>query len=328
MDQPAFLITIDTEGDNLWSRPRNVTSHNAQSLPRFQRMCEAYGFKPTYLCNHEMAKDPFNREFGTDIVNREAGEIGMHLHAWDSPPLTPLTADDAIYQPYLIDYPVDVMRNKIDFMTKLLEDTFGNRPVSHRAGRWAFNERYAAILADLGYRVDCSVTPGVSWRNHSGDPAGQGGTDYASYRSQPYWLNLSDIHAEGDSWLLELPMTIIQSSLAARCPWVYRLPMVRRIVSKLMPQVQWLRPDGHNRRQMLDIVDYVRITGRPYLQFMLHSSEFMPGGSPTFPTMKSIDTLFADLNELFAAVSGHFLGATLATYWQQAREQRLLGVGA
>jgi hypothetical protein len=41
--RPAFLITIDTEGDNLWSRPRTITTRNAHSLPRFQALCEKYG---------------------------------------------------------------------------------------------------------------------------------------------------------------------------------------------------------------------------------------------------------------------------------------------
>ncbi len=30
------------------------------------------------------------------------------------------------------------MREKVDYMTRLLEDTFQTKMVSHRAGRWAF----------------------------------------------------------------------------------------------------------------------------------------------------------------------------------------------
>ncbi len=35
---PRFLITIDTEGDNLWSLPREITTSNAKFLPRFQNL--------------------------------------------------------------------------------------------------------------------------------------------------------------------------------------------------------------------------------------------------------------------------------------------------
>ena len=40
-----ILVTIDTEGDDLWSRPREVTTHNACHAARFQRLCEEFGFR-------------------------------------------------------------------------------------------------------------------------------------------------------------------------------------------------------------------------------------------------------------------------------------------
>jgi len=36
------------------------------------------------------------------------------------------------------------------------------------------------------------------------------------------------------------------------------------------------------------------VAGRAHLLFMLHSSELMPGGSPTFPTADSITRLNED----------------------------------
>lgn len=38
--KPAFLITIDTEGDNIWARRLPITTRNAEYLPRFQKLCE------------------------------------------------------------------------------------------------------------------------------------------------------------------------------------------------------------------------------------------------------------------------------------------------
>jgi len=79
---PSFLITIDTEGDNLWAKTRSISTRNSQSLYRFQALCERYQFQPTYLTNYEMAICPVFQEFGRDILKRQVGEIGMHLHAW------------------------------------------------------------------------------------------------------------------------------------------------------------------------------------------------------------------------------------------------------
>jgi hypothetical protein len=159
---PYFLITVDTEGDNLWARPREITTRNAEALPRFQALCERYGFRPTYLVNYEMAVAPLFQEFGRQLLARGAGEIGMHLHAWNSPPLVPLTPDDFYYQPYLAEYPEPVLREKVKYMTGLLEETFGVKMVSHRAGRWRLSSAYARALADHGYIADCSVTPHIS----------------------------------------------------------------------------------------------------------------------------------------------------------------------
>lgn len=156
---PAFLITIDVEGDNLWARNPRMTCENARFLPRFQALCERFGQRPTYLTSYEMATSPAYVDFARDVLARKTGEVGMHLHAWNSPPIEPLTADDNAHHPYLIDYPDAVMRDKIAFITGLLEDTFGVKMISHRAGRWAMDGRYARLLVEFGYRVDCSVTP-------------------------------------------------------------------------------------------------------------------------------------------------------------------------
>jgi hypothetical protein len=39
MSETPFIITIDTEGDNLWACPRHITTRNAAYLPRFQSLC-------------------------------------------------------------------------------------------------------------------------------------------------------------------------------------------------------------------------------------------------------------------------------------------------
>ena len=122
--KPFFLITIDVEGDNLWSRHRKITTRNADFLPRFQSLCDSFGFKPTYLTDYEMANCPTFQDFGRDVIKNKKGEIGMHLHAWNTPPIKPLTEDDYEYVPYLIDYPRDIIEEKITSLTNLLEDNF------------------------------------------------------------------------------------------------------------------------------------------------------------------------------------------------------------
>jgi hypothetical protein len=313
-----FIVTIDTEGDNLWNRPHVITTRNAEFLPRFQSLCEAHGLKPTYLTNYEMATTPAFREFGRDMLKRGTGEIGMHLHAWNSPPISALTSDDFHNEPYLVEYPEASIREKVHFMTALLEETFGGPIVSHRAGRWAMSPSYARILAEQGYRVDCSVTPHVSWKQKLGNPAGGGGTDYSLFPTGPYFLDLDNLAKPGTSTLLEVPVTI----LSARRPVTRLLPapirsarVVQAGLERALP-ARWFRPTLRNQADMLRILDEVVALDRPYVEFVLHSSELMPGGSPTFKNERDIELLYECLTKVFEAAQGRFQGTTLAEYHQ------------
>lgn len=315
--RPAFLITIDTEGDNAWARPREITVHNALCLPRFQALCDRYGLKPTWLVNYEMAVSPVFREFGRDVLARGAGEIGMHLHAWTTPPLQPLTSDDLHHQPFLAEYPEALLREKVRIMTGTLEETFGVKMRSHRAGRWKLDSVYARALAELGYQADCSVTPGVNWKHHLGDPAGAGGADYRGYPTRPYWLDLDRLDHPGRSSLLELPMTVVDPYPK----WVTALrdgfapgTFAKRLFGKVFPGPLWLRPDGRNRRQMVSIVERAAAAGEPMVEFMIHSSEFMPGGSPYFPGEREVELLFDDLAALFETAARLCRPATLTRF--------------
>lgn len=322
MDKPAFLITLDTEGDNLWrNRSGKVTTRNVQFLPRFQSLCEKYNFKPTWLTNYEMASDPAYVEFGRDLLARGQGEIGMHLHAWYSPPEYALTDDDWRYQPYLIEFPENILRDKVAYMTDLLESAFQQKMTSHRAGRWAFDEVYARALIDNGYLVDCSVTPRVDWRNSSGAPQGKGGTDYSLFPDHAYYLDINDISRAGDSPLLELPMSI-QYRYGA---FTNQLKKVWNDVrgKKRGPSVNWLRPIGGNVEQMKQVVEQTLSQGNDYVEFMLHSSEFMPDGSPTFKNEADIERLYDDLEQLFSWLQSRTQGMTLTEYALRKRNNAI-----
>lgn len=325
-----FIITIDTEGDDLWSQPREITTRNAAALPRFQALCERFGFKPVYLTNYEMAMSDAFVEFGRDAVARGAAEIGMHLHAWNSPPLVPLTEDDYRYQPYLIEYPDEVMREKIRTMTRLLEERFGQPVVSHRAGRWGFDGRYARLLVAEGYRVDCSVTPGVDWRGNGGAPGGIGGTDYTRFPAHPYFFSADDIASPARGPLLEVPMTVRRSRLDRLLPFAYRTPLVRRAANRAAPSPSWLcavQPAlraGIRRHldAMLRMARLLRAEKPPHVEFMLHSSEFMPGTNPIFRSAQDIEHLYEGLTALFGELAAWCHGETLKSYWEHAAKSQ------
>ncbi|VFP84140.1 Glycoside hydrolase/deacetylase, beta/alpha-barrel superfamily protein [Candidatus Erwinia haradaeae] len=320
MNKPILIITIDTEGDNLWKNHNKITTKNTDFLPRFQELCEKYKFKTTWLTNYEMSVDAKYIEFAKSIIKNNSGEIGMHLHAYNNPPLYNLTGDDLRYKPYLIEYPPKIMKQKVMYITSLLEDTLQIKMRSHRAGRWALNTLYAQLLIEQGYQVDCSVTPHVSWQSSMGDPCGSGGTNYQKFLEHAYFIDPDDISKSGCSTLLEVPM----STQHKHCSFINQ---VQKIYNKLHgkkrnPSVHWLRPQGGNVAQMIKVIRKTLSSNKGYLEFMIHSSELMPGGSPTFKSKKDIEMLYQDLEKLFYYLSMRTISMSLSEFYAKKLKNR------
>lgn len=300
-----FIITIDTEGDNLWAwRPGDaISTENSCFLQRFQNLADKYGFKPVWLSNYEMLSDDRYVKFARNVVEHNSGEIGMHLHAWSTPPehSIPIAMSG---QPYLIEYPSEIMEAKIDSMTRIIEDRIGVTPISHRAGRWALNDKYLDILVKKGYQIDCSVTPHCDWSSKPGQTVNSKGSDYSEFQEEPFnWRGI-----------LEVPVSIRVSHTF----FTPTKPSLKRIGGAVYRTIKgqpiWLRPNGHNLKEMKWLLQYVENSDSNYIMFMLHSSEMMPGGSPTFRTSESIEKMYLDIEEVFRFASRSFEGSTLLEY--------------
>lgn len=295
-----FIITVDTEGDNLWTyKPgETINTKNARFIQPFQSLCEKYGFKPVYLTNYEMAKDKYYVEQAREWLKRDACEIGIHLHAWNNPPHYELTGP---YNgnPYLIEYPIDIMRSKFKVIYDLLVENFDIKPVSHRAGRWAMDERYFSILEEYGVLVDCSHTPGVSWESEKGITIGG-----SNYHDVP-----RNISKYGN--VLEVPIPIIRT----RLPFYGNIR--HRLRSILKGNSLYLRPASSTLGEMKYYIrQFYNSPEYDYVEFMIHSSELMPNGSPYFQTEDSVKSFICTMGELFDyAQKMGFVGITLKEYY-------------
>ena len=300
-----FLITIDTEGDNLWQWKNGdpIGTDNTKYLPRFQNLCDKYGFKPTWLTNYEMMMDDNYVQFITEVVNEGRGEIGMHLHAWSTPPEYFLKAekDNA---PYLIEYPEHVMEEKICAMTNIIKELTGVTPTSHRAGRWAMNETYFRLLKKYGYLYDCSATPHIDWSGNGGQTKDSKGSDYSKASEKAYRIQE----------ILEIPVTIRKAHRMSVKNAISIKEKLKSVYHFIKGQNLWLRPNGHNLDEMLYLIDRVEKSSDDYIMFMIHSSELMPGGSPTFKSEEDIEKLYHDLEIIFERISKRFEGATVSEY--------------
>jgi len=315
-----FIITIDTEGDNLWSYnfDKPIKTTNAQYLPRFQELCEEFNFKPVYLVNYEMAQDDFFHDFAKNTLARNMCEIGIHIHAWNNPPHYELMKDNKTGGlPYLIEYPRHVMFEKFSVLYQTLSEKFGAEIVSHRSGRWAMNQDYFDILIEHNIKTDCSVTPHVSWRSAMGYTQNSFGSNYLSYTENPYMVK----HTFTAGTILEVPVTIRKLRDFSFSPIGCMRTLLKNIKFTLTGKPIWLRPNGKNLQDMLTLTEHIKKTDSDYLMFMLHSSELMPSGNPTFKTKESIEQLYTDLRILFENIAKTFTGITLKDYTLLWRDQ-------
>ncbi len=310
MKKKPFIITIDTEGDNLWQGANNsqVTTKNVNFLYRFQDMANEYGLKPTWLSDWEIICDESFISFAKEY--RDNCEIGMHLHAWNNPPLFELPQDNIGCKPYLIEYPKEIMSQKIRMITETFEKNLGFKPVSHRAGRWAINDSYFELLAQYGYKYDCSITPGVNWSKSKGQTKSFLGPDYRKEKNE----------ISNRKGIIEIPLNTTMMhylDVDKGADWYMGL---KRIVKGMVGQHIYLRPGVFRIEELLRMIDAGRKNDDKYLMFMMHSSELMPGGSPYFATQESIEKLYKDVKILFNAIKIDFVGMTLRDFGESIKE--------
>ena len=295
-----FIITVDTEGDNLWSYTKGseVQTQNAFFIPRFQDLCEKYGFKPVYLTNYEMINSFDYVEYIKPKVLAGKCEVGIHVHGWNNPPFYDLNGK---YEgnAFLVEYPDHIMEEKFKLTYDLIAKAIGKRPRSHRAGRWVMDKRYFKLLEKYDISIDCSFTPSVSWIKTKGESRNFG-CDYTHVPCKTH--NIGNV--------LEVPMSIIKSRR------IFNYSNIKSIVRQILRGKNiWLRPASSSLREMKWLVKSDPNQDN-YVEFMVHSSELMPGGSPYFKTKEDIDKLFSTMDELFAyAVSKGFIGCTLEEFY-------------
>ena len=254
-----------------------------------------------------MAEDPFYIEYMMDCLQRNACEIGMHLHAWNNPPEYSLARVNN-QRDYLFEYPESVMDEKIRVLTEKLETTFSTKMLSHRSGRWSTDDTYFKLLKKHGYKYDCSVTPFMNWESCVG-ATGKPGSNYSSCPTQPYEIY---------DGIMEVPVSIRPMKYIATDKLHSLYGIAHELKWSCKVRNVWLRPKKNpsfvTLKKVLDVVN----EDSDYAMFMLHSSEMMPGGSPSFPDEKSIEGMYECIEKLFAyAKQKGYTGCKLSDYEEQ-----------
>jgi hypothetical protein len=241
-----------------------------------------------------------------EIKSRGNAEIGAHCHAWNNPPIDEAAEPETQY--FLNELRDDVQHAKLSGLTEAIETSFGERPTTFRAGRFGANAATMRSLRELGYHVDSSVTPGITWRKTPGKPGGEGGPDWIEAPLVPYRMDETDPRRPGPGPLFEIPVTVVRSrrmpagverTLAGFGP----TGLVSRIAGKAgLGNLLWFRPTFHSVGEMVGAARGAVERGAPVLNMMLHSSEVMPGGSPYIRTKEEATAFLARTEKVLEIV--------------------------
>lgn len=292
----AFIVTVDTEGDSLWNNPKinEIQTDNVKYIPRFQELCEKYGFIPIWLTDYEIINNQDYVEYIKEKNKIGLCEVGIHVHARNNPPLVKLEKESSDNGAYLIEYPYEIMKEKFIFLKNLIENKLDCKVITHRAGRWTLNKDYIRLLEQTGIKYDCSVTPGISWNDCPGLTPNSKGADYRKYKRGVQYIG-------ENKKIIEYPVSIYSCNKLIKPNDYNSRSILKSLYHFARHSNLWLRPNSDNNlNEMKYILDRAITNDEEYVEFMIHSSELMPGGSPNFVSSGSIEKLYSIMEALFS----------------------------
>lgn len=307
----AFLITVDCEADDEWSRPSRPSYRGIFALKDFQALCERFGAQPTYLVTYDVAEEPVSRDVLTGLSVMGHCEIGAHLHAWRTPPFHPELDEDPGVTPYLHEYPEEYRTAKLRCLTDRITEAFGVRPRSYRGGRWSLDDITLDGLLELRYVADTTVTPLMSWELKRG--ARERGLSYVEHPLEPHIIRQVP-GDKADRRLLEVPVTVrILGSLSTRqyvwcAQWAgksfFRWVLIRKglWLSGLARSVM-MNPVYTSCMDLRQLVDQVCASEGGVVNMAFHSSELVPGGCPRVPNDESARDVWKRLEHVLEHAS-------------------------
>lgn len=264
-----LLVTIDTECDKSadWRTASPLTFRGATEgiANRLQPLFQEFGIRPTYLISPEVMCDT---DSVAALAEAKDVELTTHLHGdYIVPGIKTWDFAGTITDEMQWEYGPDLEARKMAALTEMFKQQFGHDPKSFRAGRFGISHESGKILRDLGYVIDSSVTPHITWTSRKGEKF----PDFTGFPEHPYQVAFSgDIWQPGQSNFLELPVTILPPGT---------------VQSNKPNEPIWFRPWYSDTDTLVRVMDHVAAqpaqegVRRP-LVMMFHNVEIIAGASP------------------------------------------------
>lgn len=293
-----LVVTIDVEEEGLFSGKYNsqdVPVRNVSKLAILDPVFLDLGIRPTLLISYQVACHRPHHELLMQLSEKWGGEIGAHLHTWNTPPFEPLPYAEPVPSERM---PKDLLKAKLKTLLKALYN-MGADPVSFRMGRFNMGPKMFSALEETDIRVDSSIAP---TRSYYGGPA------HLSAPVDPYHPDPKNPASPGKSPILEVPMTILPltrnlgvllehlgNSHTLLHSWV---SWFGKYFGSLPVQPMWTGP-----RRLKAAAKLHQIRGGRVVTISFHSSELMPGGCPKHPNQDHVERFLRKLTNFLTWLS-------------------------
>ena len=289
IDRPLLHVVVDTEEEFDWSAPfarSNTAVSGISGLHLGHTLFRRHGIAPAYLLDYPVASDRRAEDALGPWLEEGSCLVGAQLHTWVTPPFEEVVCP---FNSYASNLPPELERRKLQALTQIITERFGVQPRIYKAGRFGLDVRREGTLRELGYLVDTSVMP---YRSYTGLG---GGPDFFGFPDQPFWLN-------PDRGFLYLPSTHsvfgpLRPLLAGRAATlVYRGMGLRLRLPGLLARTGLLErisltPEGVSLEDMCRLTAALHAAGHRVFALSLHSSSFVPGGSPYTQSMADLTAM-------------------------------------
>lgn len=292
-----LVITVDVEEDQ-WGirKSRHSTTDNIRQLPLLTNLFQEFNVVPTYFATFPVVSDDGAAAILRHAYDSGACELGMHCHAWTTPPfIESVTRANSM----LCNLDPALQREKLSRLYEAMTTRLNTYPIAYRAGRWGYGQDTARVLLELGCHIDSSLTPYTSWA-HSHGP------DYSRVAPQPYRFNPSNIFSPDPIGpLLEVPATIgfLRGRFDTCALLAKRLeasPLQRWRLQALLGRLGilrkvWLSPEQETTARMIQLVKQMQWHGYGLLNLVFHSSSLLAGCNPFVRTIDQQQTFLSRL---------------------------------
>jgi hypothetical protein len=289
-----LAVTIDVEEEGLflgqYSRT-NAPVENVKELKVLDPVFREWDIRPTLLLTYQVARNRGGHDLLHELRDRWKGEIGAHLHHWNTPPIKELPYRDPVPSEFMTQ---ELLAAKLDSLIEAINQA-GFIPESFRMGRFNLGPKTFSVIRDYGIKVDSSVCPLHRF---------YGGPDHLGAPTDPYYPDTGNLLTPGASQVLEAPVTIapfvngigryfqfLCDYKIVPCDWV---AWFSQNVACLPAQPMWT-----GIKRMQTAADIHIAHGGQVVTIFFHSSELMPGGCPKHRTKEDITRFLKKLDSFF-----------------------------